>query len=73
MKTIYGNSIPNGTKFVAFLGDGSGCKMFKISGDGDLIDAKGDIYGNAPDTDLCDRGYVLWMPIPQTFKLWCER
>ena len=74
MKTIYAVSIPKGTKFVAFYADGSGCKLYKITDDdGHLVDAEGEIIGDAPDQMLMDMGFAFWMPILKTFKLWCER
>ena len=73
MKTISAHSIPNGTKFVAFYQDGSGCEMYEITNDGDLKDLYGEIIGNAPDHDLRLMGFTEWMPILKTFKFWYER
>ena len=73
MKTIYVHSIPNGTKFVAFYPDGSGCDLFRVTDGGVLIDSHGKVIGNSPDQSLMDIGFTEWMPIPKTFKFWYER
>lgn len=70
---IGAHSIPNGTKFIAIYGDGSGAGLFVITDDGDLWDGEGEKIGNAPYQDLMDRGYNYWMQLPSGFKLWFER
>lgn len=74
MHTIHGRSIPNGTKLIALFGDGSGGKLFMISDDGELADAENGFRGiTAPDTWLQDAGFVYWMKVPDSFKLWFEQ
>ncbi len=73
MNSLHGNSIPNGTKFVAFFGDGSGAKLFLISDDGELADAENGFRGiTAPEVWLQDAGFIYWMKLPDSFKLWFE-
>lgn len=69
---LVSKSIPNGTRFVAIYGDGSGANLFMIDDSGHLLDAEFADQTPAPDTWLMDAGYQYWMKIPDTFKLWFE-
>lgn len=70
---IHAKSIPNGTKFVAFFGDGSGASLFLVDDSGHLYDTDMNQVGIAPDNDLQDRGYVSWIELPDSFKFWFEQ
>lgn len=73
MKYIATESIPNGTKFVAIYGDGSGADLYCIDDDGHLWDSDGEHIHYPPDNFLMDSGYAYWLLLPKTFKLWFER
>ena len=73
MHTIAGRSIPNGTKIAAFYGDGSGAELFLVDDNGDLLGAEEGVAQSAPDFRLIDAGFVYWMKLPDSFKLWFEQ
>lgn len=55
-------------KFVAFLHDGSGCKMFVCKNKGLFIDAQGEEY-----TEENMEAYLFWMPITNFYEFWFEQ
>ena len=70
---INSKSSPNGTTFVALYSDGSGAALFMITDDGELCSSNdGPLNIMTPDTHLLDSGFLYWMPLPDTFKLWFE-
>jgi hypothetical protein len=70
--SIMAKSIPNGTKFVAFYSDGSGCDLFWINDSGELFDVHCDYLSIAPDQYLMDRGFSYWIEIPNKYQFWFE-
>lgn len=73
LESIRSNSIPNGTKFVAFYGDGSGAMLFLIDANGHLFNAKGSDLGCDPEVELMDRHFIYWLELPRDFKLLFEQ
>ena len=74
LNCINSKSIPNGTKFVAIYGDGSGARLFCIDDSGSLWDSESrpNHITTAPDIWLMDAGFMYWMKLPDTFKLCFE-
>lgn len=58
---------PKGTKFVALYNDGSGAGLFFRDDNGDYFDD-----GLDPSCDEALDDYLLWIPLPDDFKLWGE-
>ncbi len=71
MKYLHTDSIPNGTKIVAIMHDGSGADLYEVTKEGDLYIPKyEETLTGAPDAYLLDCGYGYWMELPKSFKLW---
>ena len=72
MKCLYSDSIPKDTKFVAIYSDGSGAALFVITKDGDLLNHDGEKLDVSPQSWLPEAGYLYWIALPPSFKLWYE-
>ena len=73
MNFIPSKSIPNGTRFAALYGDGSGARLYLITDRGELVDAEdGPMDEMSPDTWLLDAGFLYWVELPDTYKFWFE-
>lgn len=60
--------VPTG-KFMALFNDGSGGRIF-MAIDGGYMRAE---EGDTVDFDyFLDAGYLMWVSIPDSYKLWCE-
>jgi len=73
LNSIVGKSIPNGTKFVAIYGDGSGASLFAVNGSGHLVNANGETVDNAPDCYLTGAGFSFWIALPRSFEFWYKQ
>jgi len=60
--------VPTG-KFMALYNDGSGGRIY-MAIDGGYMDSDGDEIGF---DYFLDAGYLMWVSIPDIYKLWCER
>ena len=66
---LFATSMPKQKqKFVAFLHDGSGCKMFVCIKQGSFLDANGEIY-----TEENMEAYLFWIPLPKDYEFWFEQ
>ena len=71
LRLITNDDPPKG-KFVAFWSDGSGAKLFHLTRSG-LIKSNGDFCEEDDFVGVfLNRGYVWWMPLPDSFKLFYE-
>lgn len=73
LNSINSKSIPNGMRFVAIFGDGSGAGLFRIGADRCLYNSDNDNIDYAPDSWLKEAGYAYWMALPKGFKFFGER
>ena len=74
LNSIAGCSIPNGSRFIALYGDGSGARLFLIDDAGGLFEAQYEVeISRSPDTYLIDHNFCFWIPLPNSFKFWFER
>lgn len=67
--------VPTG-KFMALYNDGSGGRVFMDVGDFyiDASEASAEYYEEQFSFDyFLEADYLMWVSIPDSYKLWCER
>lgn len=71
LTTFYECHPKEGSRFVAFYGDGGGASLFMRDDAGNYFDAEGDLV---PDADwFMDSGHVWYDYLPDDFQLWFEQ
>lgn len=64
---------PTSGKFIALYGDGSGGDVFMFDDSRNMIAADGVQTPIDGAEYLLDANYCYWLPLPDSYKLWCEQ
>ena len=73
IKSVFTDIIPPDTTFVAIYTDGSGANVFTTCPERCLYDAELNNLDYNPNAHLQESGYLMWIKLPKSFKLWGER